>query len=93
MIKLFKRCDQLKLELFESKCVNDKDKNTNDDIEQLKESVKHLAKSCQQKILDSKLEVVSKKTKTKHARKTKGFNCNKCDYECMHMKKHKTPNT
>ena len=90
VIKLSKSCNQLKLELSQSKCVNDKDKNMNEDIEQLKESVKQLALSCQQKNVNNKLEV-SKKTKTKDARKAKGFNCNKCDYECLNeitLKKH-----
>ena len=54
MIKLSKSCDQLKLELSQSKCVNYKDKNMNKDIEQLKESVKQLAKSCQLKIVNNK---------------------------------------
>ena len=88
VIKLSKSCDQLKLELSQCKC--DKNKKMNEDIEQLKESVKQLAKACQQKTVNNKLEV-SKKTKTKDARKAKGFHCNKCDYECineMTLKKH-----
>ena len=52
--------------------------------------MKHLAKLCQQKIENSKLKV-GKKSKTKHARKAKGFNFNKSEYECINeipLKKH-----